>query len=665
MRILFLANDFPSPWLPTKGTFNFELARSLAAQHEVQVLAPIPWFSELARRTGISPELTKARTEKRDGLTIYYPRYYYTPKIGRSWYDWYMWYSVKSSLKKLAVFRPDAVIGYWPFPDGAVAVKFARQIGATSFVMAGGSGILIHAHESKWRRRKIVEALSAADGVLAVSADLRQKTIELGIPAEKVHLVYRGVDRERFSPGDKAGARRRLGLPQRVPLFLWVGRMVPVKGLDVLLQAAAGLQRRGRPFQLILAGDGFERRRFEVVAAALGLGEAARFVGPVLHHELADWFRAADWTVLTSHSEGVPNVLLESHACGTPFIATRVGGVAEIAVDGVDRLVAPADHEEFAEQMSLALATPRADAERVSSQVSGLDTAANRIAEIIGRCVDESGDGSIALRATNSEISGVPADSLLAPVLSGRPEEISDAEIYAAASAHEFHPRPVRQMIRNAMTAVLPRRLFLTAGPPNSGQVCLTFDDGPDPEYTPRCLDVLGELGIKATFFVIGRKAAQYPQIVRRIVADGHEVGNHSWSHYVSKNISVSEFAAELQRTAAFLADLTGRPCFLFRPPHGKLTPRQLFKAWALQQTIVLWNRDPKDFARRSADDLTGYFEACPVQGGDVVLLHDNQPYAIAALPRIVAGIHGQKLSLATPGSWFARGVESGSRTVP
>src|SRR5262249_568510 len=120
MRILFLANDFPSPWLPTKGTFNFELARSLAARHDVQVVAPIPWPSEFLHRRGIRDEVAQTRSETRDGLTIHYPRYYYTPKVGRSWYDWFMWHSVKSCLQKLAAFQPEVVLGYWPYPDGAV-----------------------------------------------------------------------------------------------------------------------------------------------------------------------------------------------------------------------------------------------------------------------------------------------------------------------------------------------------------------------------------------------------------------------------------------------------------------------------------------------------------------------------------------------------------------
>lgn len=647
MRILFLANDFPSPWLPTKGTFNFELARSLAAQHEVQVLAPIPWFSELVRRKGISPELTKTRTEKRDGLTIYYPRYYYTPKIGRSLYDWYMWHSVKSSLQKLAAFRPDAVIGYWPFPDGAVAVKFARQIGAASFIMAGGSGILIHAQESKWRRRKIVEALSASDGVLAVSADLRQKTIELGIPAENVHLVYRGVDRERFSPGDKTGARRSLGLPPQVPLFLWVGRMVPVKGLDVLLQAAAGLQRRGRPFQLILAGDGFERRRFEAVAAALGLGEAARFVGPVMHHDLADWFRAADWTVLTSHSEGVPNVLLESHACGTPFIATRVGGVAEIAMQGVDRLVPASDHEEFAEQMFQALTNVVIDPQEIAARVAGLDTAASAIGEIVGRVVEAA---RVADPVREEELS--PQISAAGAVLP-RPVFPSvirgaDAGMPASSNALDRYPNPFRQIVRRGMSAVLPHRFFLTAGPRQSRRVFLTFDDGPHPDNTPRLLDVLGEAGIKATFFVVGREAARYPQIVRRIAAEGHALGGHTWSHPMDGELSSRAFTDEVVRTNELLTEITEAPVGIFRPPLGKPTIRQMLILWRLKQTVVLWNVDPKDYLCREADDVLERLPRHGLRGGDIVLLHDVLPFAEAIVPLIAEQVAAADLRFAT-----------------
>src|SRR5213078_1687743 len=119
----------------------------------------------------------------------------------------------------------------------------------------------------------------------------------------------------------KPAVRRMLGVRPNVPLFVWVGRMVAVKGLDLLLDAADRLRSRGIEFQLVLAGDGPERQRLEDRAIALGLGQSLRFVGSVPHADLPNWYRAADWTVLTSVSEGVPNVLLESHACGTPFVA--------------------------------------------------------------------------------------------------------------------------------------------------------------------------------------------------------------------------------------------------------------------------------------------------------------------------------------------------------
>lgn len=663
MRLLFFANDFPSPWLPTKGTFNFELARSLASRHEVQVVAPIPWLDELYRGMAVDADIARTRSEIRDGLTIHYPRYYYTPKVLRSWYDWYMWHSVKSVLKNLADFRPEAVIGYWPYPDGSVAVRFARQMAAASFVMAGGSGILIHALESEWRRRKIVDTLNAADGVLAVSADLRQKTIDLGVPADNVHLVYRGVDRDRFFPGDKDAARRRLGLTPAVPLFLWVGRMVPVKGLDVLLQAAASLKRRGRPFELVLAGDGFERRRFEAVAAALGLCDAARFVGPVLHHELSDWYRAADWTVLTSHSEGVPNVLLESHACGTPFIATRVGGVAEIAVEGVDRLVAPADHEGFAEQMFQALANTAVNPQEIAARVSGLETAANAISEIVGRVVAESRVGSPA-RRDHRAVPVTAGGAAWAPTLFD--SELPNSEAGRSANTNDSvrHPSPLRQAIRRGMSAILPYKLFLTAGSQHRHDVFLTFDDGPHPDYTPRLLDVLGELGIKATFFVIGREAARNPQIVRRMAAEGHAVGGHTWFHPTNGDRSIRAFAHEVVRTNDLLASITGTPVRLFRPPLGKPTVRQMLVLWRLKQTVVLWNVDPKDYQCDTADDVSARLPHHGLRGGDILLLHDVFPFAAAIVPAIAdrvttAGLRFSTILELTGGG--QRAVHSGS----
>src|SRR5207244_6384979 len=123
---------------------------------------------------------------------------------------------------------------------------------------------------------------------------------------------------------------------------------------DVLLDACAALRHR-RPVRLYLVGDGPLRGRLEKAAGALGLADVVSFVGPRLHDELPDWYRAADLTVLPSRSEGLPNVLRESLACGTPFVASRVGGIPDIAEVPAHRLVSPDDPGALADAIAVTL----------------------------------------------------------------------------------------------------------------------------------------------------------------------------------------------------------------------------------------------------------------------------------------------------------------------
>jgi glycosyltransferase involved in cell wall biosynthesis len=221
--------------------------------------------------------------------------------------------------------------------------------------MVGGSDVLVHARQGA-RRRRVGGVLKTADAVVAVSQDLRAKILEFGVHPEKVHVVPRGVDLGRFAPGDRAEARRRLGIPEEGDVILWVGRMVPVKGLDVLIRACGILRDRGAPARVYLVGDGPSRPALESQSRAGGLSEIVSFVGSQPHDRLPDWYRAADLTVLPSRSEGIPNVLRESLACGTPFVASRVGGIPELAASDPDsRLVPPDDADALGEAIGRAL----------------------------------------------------------------------------------------------------------------------------------------------------------------------------------------------------------------------------------------------------------------------------------------------------------------------
>lgn len=209
-----------------------------------------------------------------------------------------------------------------------------------------------------------------------------------------------------------------------------------------------------------------------------------------------------------------------------------------------------------------------------------------------------------------------------------------------------------RQCARAAMAGTLPRRLFLVQGPPSSRSVGLTFDDGPHPEHTPRLLDVLKDHGVPATFFLIGRHAEAHPEIVARIVAEGHAIGGHSYEHGPPDQVSARRLLEEVRRTADLLAGPLGHPTRLFRPPHGKLTLAKLWGLWRAGQSVILWNVDPKDFAGRTSGEVHDRLRARPPRGGDIVLLHDNHPHAAAVLPEFIAAVRARGLEFTTVAPW-------------
>jgi len=141
--------------------------------------------------------------------------------------------------------------------------------------------------------------------------------------------------------------------------LLFVGNLVPVKGLDVLLAACGQLDGSAMPWQLHVVGEGPLKTALEWQARSLGIAERVSFHGARPHAQLPEWFRAADLLVLSSRSEGVPNVLLEAAACGLPFVASEVGGIPEIAPLGHSRLVPPNEPAAFGKAIEAMLIAGR------------------------------------------------------------------------------------------------------------------------------------------------------------------------------------------------------------------------------------------------------------------------------------------------------------------
>jgi len=158
---------------------------------------------------------------------------------------------------------------------------------------------------------------------------------------------------------------------------------------------------------------------------------------------------------------------------------------------------------------------------------------------------------------------------------------------------------------------------------PRFGRVHLTFDDGPDPTWTPRCLEHLAHANAHATFFVIGSQARKHPELVRRVVGEGHAIGNHTLTHAHPWRMRERRARAEVRDGADVLADILGFAPHYFRPPHGARRHCMIEEAQVLQQQLVMWDVSAIDWgpfgtSSRIAKRLSR------IQDGNIVLMHDG-----------------------------------------
>jgi peptidoglycan/xylan/chitin deacetylase (PgdA/CDA1 family) len=163
--------------------------------------------------------------------------------------------------------------------------------------------------------------------------------------------------------------------------------------------------------------------------------------------------------------------------------------------------------------------------------------------------------------------------------------------------------------------------------------IAMTFDDGPNKTLTPKLLDLLAAHHIKATFFVIGQNVADYPQIVQRAAREGHEIGNHSWSHPYLAKMSDDAVRRELHRTDDAISNATGTRPTLLRPPYGSLSTRQ--KHWIHEEfgyEIILWDVDPLDWKRPGPMTVCNRIVK-ETRPGSIVLSHDIHPGTVEAMP--------------------------------
>jgi peptidoglycan/xylan/chitin deacetylase (PgdA/CDA1 family) len=190
-------------------------------------------------------------------------------------------------------------------------------------------------------------------------------------------------------------------------------------------------------------------------------------------------------------------------------------------------------------------------------------------------------------------------------------------------------------------------------GPSRGRRVALTFDDGPDPTWTPRVLETLAAAGVRATFFLVGERAARAPEVVRAMAAAGHEVGNHSWSHRSLWLASPRRTGEEIGRAHALLSELSGRAPRHFRPPWGMVNAAMFLALRRWDERCVFWSIQPEGLRPRPAADQAAHLlrRAHP---GAIADLHDAEGLAGAparlhqALPAMIDGLRAAGYTLVT-----------------
>jgi len=196
-------------------------------------------------------------------------------------------------------------------------------------------------------------------------------------------------------------------------------------------------------------------------------------------------------------------------------------------------------------------------------------------------------------------------------------------------------------------------------------QIAITFDDGPHPELTPKLLDLLKERGIKATFYVIGKNAAAHPEIVRRMVEEGHEVGNHSYNHPALNKLSAARVKSEMDDTTAAIIAAAGVRPKTMRPPYGATNAalnRRLDEDFGMK--VIMWDVDPLDWKYRSAPRVTSQILE-NTKAGSIVLAHDIHASTVAAMPATLDGLKSKGFEFVTVSELIAldRPVQVASAT--
>jgi len=332
IRLLTFSTLYPNSVNPNHGIFVETRLRELLLTGDIEsrVISPVPWFFSKNPKFGNYALMAQTPLrENYNGIDIQHPRYILPPKVGMNVAPLLMALGAVKAVRRLLDegYDFDLIDAHYYYPDGVAAALLAKWFHKPFVVTARGTDInLISRYPIP--RKLIRWTASRATASISVSRALNEKLANIGADQSKLMVLRNGVNTERFHPIPQKEARTELGWPNE-PTLISVGNLVENKGHHIAIELIAQMPS----FRLAIIGGGPEREALMQLAERLGVTQRVDFIGRVAQERLPTYYSAADILILASSREGWPNVLLEAMACGTPVLATDVGGIPEVITE--------------------------------------------------------------------------------------------------------------------------------------------------------------------------------------------------------------------------------------------------------------------------------------------------------------------------------------------
>jgi glycosyltransferase involved in cell wall biosynthesis len=328
MKILTFTTLYPNAIQMRHGIFVEQRLRHLLQRNDVEakVVAPVPWFPLSSECFGAYAQYARVpKQEQRHGIDIYHPRFPVIPKIGMTVAPALLAAATLPLLRKIIAdgYDFDVLDAHYFYPDGVAAALLAKALHKPLVITARGSDVNVIA-DYHLPQKMLLWAARHAHQTITVCEALQTKLADLGADAGKITVLRNGVDLQLFAPRNRDEARAALKLTRRT--LLSVGHLVENKGHHLIIDALKNLEG----YDLLIVGDGEQAPALRKLAEEKGVADRVQFLGTLTHTQLVDIYSAVDALILASAREGWANVLLEAMACGTPVIATQVGGTPEV-----------------------------------------------------------------------------------------------------------------------------------------------------------------------------------------------------------------------------------------------------------------------------------------------------------------------------------------------